>query len=73
MENLPLTEYTIAGIAIGAIVWLVKAFLSHLKNKDIIFTETINNHMNHVAESNVKLEASHSKLSEAITRLIEKL
>jgi len=65
-------QYGIAGVAIGGMIWLVKAFLAHLKNKDTLFTETINNHMKHAEESHTKQEASNLALADAINRIIDK-
>lgn len=63
----------ISGAMIIALLWIVRAFLAHLVKKDETFSLTINNHLSHSLEAQTKLEASHNKLSDAITRLEEKL
>ena len=73
MENLPIAEYTVAAVAIIALVWVVRAFLSHLKKKDEVFTNTINNHLHTSVETQQKLIGSHDKLSDVIERLLNKL
>jgi len=71
--EIPLAELGVVGAAIGALVWVVRAFLSHLKEKDSKFTETINNHMAHDTKAKERLAASHDKLVVSIDKLHDKL
>lgn len=73
MNELPIAEYGALGLMIGALVLIIRAFLKHLKCKDQIFTETIQNHIHEDVEIKEKLISSHDKLSEVINRLINKL
>lgn len=68
-----LLDLGISGAMLAVLVWIVKAFLSHLKNKDEVFSSTINNHLTHDLEAKEKLIASNERLSEAIGRLENKL
>ena len=63
----------ITGAMLAVLIWIVKAFLAHLKNKDAVFSQVISNHLEHSLVAQTKLEASHNKLSDAISRLEEKL
>ncbi len=68
MENLPLQEYGVAIVAVIAMVWIVRAFLKHLKEKDASFTTVIQNHINHSTAVQEKLTASNQKLIDVIER-----
>lgn len=55
MEIMQFLDLGAIGAMLVVLVWIVKAFLSHLKSKDEIFSETINNHLHDDAELKGKL------------------
>ena len=71
--ELPLTELGALGALIAALVWIVRAFLAHLKEKDTKFTEIISNHLSHDTKAKERLAASHDKLVITIDKLHDKL
>lgn len=69
MNELPLAEAGIAITAVGSIVLIVRYFLSHLKEKDKIFTETINNHLEH----EMKIKEKHAVAFEGFAKIMERI
>ena len=72
MEGLPFTELGVAGVAIGTLGWVVKAFLAHLKGKDESFTKTINNHIAHDTEAKEKQTTAFNDLTKSLNKLESK-
>jgi len=60
--EIPYSELGTVGLAIVTLGWVVKAFLSHLKTKDELFTKTINNHISHSIETQERLVSAVDKL-----------
>jgi len=80
MDITNLIELGIAGVSIGAIIYIVKVFLKRLNDKDKLFTETINNHLHEDKETKEKMAGKFEKFAESnhntdksINRLIDKL
>lgn len=61
----------VAGVAIVAIVIIVKEFLAFVKKQEDNFSELVKNHLEHNTESNNRLERSHDKLATMIDLLIK--
>jgi len=61
----------VAGVAIVAIVIIVREFLAFVKKQEDNFSELVRNHLEHNTESNNKLEQSHNKLATMIELLIK--
>jgi len=72
-EAIPFAELGVGVASIAVILFIVKAFLSHLKAKDEKFTETVNNHINHSTAVNEQMVASNNKLGETLNRVLDKL
>ena len=72
-DTIPFAELGVGVAAISVILFIVKAFLAHLKAKDEKFTETINNHINHSTAAIEKVVASNNRLSETLNRVLDKL
>ena len=64
--EIPFAELGVAGAAIGTLGWVVKSFLSHLREKDTKFTETINNHLTHSTKTQERLKSAIDKLHEKL-------
>lgn len=60
----------VAGIAVVAIVIIVKEFLSFVKKQEDNFSELIKNHLHNDIESRNQLEKSHQRLADMIEQLI---
>ena len=73
MDNLPLAEYGVAVVAIGALGFIVVKFLGHLKEKDDKFVNVISNHIDHATEANTRLAVSIDRNTEATAKLTEKV
>ena len=80
MEQVPFAEYGVAIFAIGALVFVIRAFLKNAKDKDIVFTtymkkkdeafsSVINNHLNDAAKINREMIASNQSLAKSHERL----
>lgn len=61
----------IGGVAIVALVIIVKEFLKFVKHQEDNFTEVIKNHLHDDTESRNKLEKSHLRLAIMIEQLIK--
>jgi len=64
--EIPLAELGTVGLAIATLGWIVKAFLAHLKEKDRVFTTTINNHLTHSIETQQDLVSAVNKLHDKL-------
>ena len=73
MPQFPLAEYGIALGSIIALVFIVKQFLSHLKEKDEKFTNVISNHLTHATEAQAKLGSAIDKNTEATSKLVDRV
>ena len=73
MDQLPLAEYGVALGAIVAIVFIIRQFLAHLKDKDDKFTGIVTNHMTHATEAQVKLSTSIDRNTDATNKLVDKV
>lgn len=69
----PFLELGATGALIGALIWIVRAFLAHLKIKDEKFTEIITNHLTHSTKVQAEIRDSNRDLTGAIRELKEKL
>lgn len=73
MSSINLVDFIqlgVAGIAVVAMVIIVKEFLKSTREKDQQFTEVIKNHLQHDIESRSQLERSHQRLADMIEQLI---
>jgi len=61
----------VAGIAVVAMVIIVKEFLKFARRQEDNFSELIKNHLAHDIESRNQLEKSHDKLATMIELLIQ--
>lgn len=61
----------VAGIAVVAIVIIIKEFLKFARKQEDNFSELIKNHLSHDIESKNKLEKSHDRLATMIELLID--
>lgn len=61
----------VAGVAVVAMVMIVKEFLKFARKQEDNFSEMIRNHLVHDIESKNKLEKSHDRLATMIELLID--
>ena len=64
--EIPFAELGIAGVAIGTLGWVVKAFLKHLKFIVKEHATTINNHLTHSVKTQERLISAVDKLHEKL-------
>ena len=75
-----LTQLGIGGVAIGAIVMIVKCFMTIVQRfiefislQEKSFTKILGNHINHSTKAMVNNEKATAKLTNAIDKLSDKL
>lgn len=73
MEPHTVTEYGIAGFAVGCIVAVARWFLSALQKKDTLIGEIVTRNEEHRARADERHDASYNRLSEAITGLTKEI
>ena len=68
MDNIPYSEFGALGLAIGAVVLIVRYFLQHIEKKDKMFSETVNNHLTHSVQVQEKLCSAVDNLCDRLTK-----
>jgi len=73
MEILPYEQFGIAGMILGVLLWIVKAFLKRIKEITDGFNLTMINHLNHSNEVQIELKNSLENNTKALDKLINRL